>query len=455
MRIKPTAFVALLFLWVGAQAQTKEESRIFSVEEAKAYAIEHSYSTRQAAMDEEIARKKVKETTAIGLPQISGSAEFQNFIEIPTQVIPNFINAGLPQPDPNAPEFIEAQFGTDYNISAGITASQLIFDGSYLVGLQASKAFKDFSIKQRIKTEQQIQDEVTTAYAMVLVTEKNVEVLQQNKANIDTLLYETKQLYSEGFSDEESVDQLKIISSRLKNQVGNAQRQVIISRNMLKFQMGIPVAESIELKEDIMDLLTVAREDDVLNQALDINAHIDYQIALNNEALKSLSLRNDKAGFLPKLNAFYNYQQSYLANELELANGDTWFPTNVWGLSLNVPIFTSFRKTFQMQQSQIELEKAALQTEQASEALQLGLLRSKANYDQALGNFDVQKSNYDLATRIFNKEQIKYTEGVSSSLDFTQAQNQMLQEQANYLISIYQLIEAKTALNNALNNYNK
>lgn len=455
MKTRLTGLVALLFLWVGARSQSQETQRSFTLEEARAYAVKHSYSTRQAAMDEEIAKKKVKETTAIGLPQVSASAEFQNFLDIPTQVIPNFINASMPNPDPNAPEFIEAQFGTDYNISAGVSASQLIFDGSYIVGLQASKAYKDLSIKQRIKTEQQIQNDVTNAYALVLVSEENVKVLQANLENLDTLLLETEQLYQEGFTEEESVDQLRLISSSIKNQVNNAKRQQIIARNMLKFQMGIPVADQIELKQSLNEILTVNSQENLLNSSLDINAHIDYQLALNNEALKGLTLKNNKAGFLPRLSAFYNYQQSYLNNEFDVSNGDYWFPTNLWGLKLEVPIFTSFMKVYQVQQATIELEKAELQTQQASEALQLGVLRAKADYDQALGNYTVKEGNYELATKIYKKEQIKYKEGVSSSMDFTQAQNQMLQEQANYLMSIYQLVETKTALDNALNNYNK
>tara|TARA_Y100000782_G_scaffold115237_1_gene156125 strand:- start:14309 stop:15649 length:1341 start_codon:yes stop_codon:yes gene_type:complete len=444
LRINILALFVILCLGAFAQQTENDEQLSFTLQEAKAYAAKHSYSTQQAVMDEEIARKKVKETTAIGLPQVSASGQFQQYIDIPTQVIPNFLG--------DSPEYLEAKFGTEFNINGGISASQLLFDGSYLVGLKAAKVYREMASNQVVKSEQEIQKEVAYSYALVLVSERNIEILKGSKSNIDSMLFETEQLYKEGFTEEQNVDQLRLTASEITNQLNNAERQTEVARNLLKFQMGIEVAKTIELTNELEEVLTTAEQETLLTQTLDINTHIDYKIALTNEELQRLNMRNEKAGFLPKLSAFYNYQQSYMSDELDVTS-DFWFPTNVWGINLEVPIFTSFQRRFKVQQTQIDYEKAQLQTEQASQSLQLGVLQAKADYNQALSSYEVKKGNYELAKKIFDKESIKFQEGVSSSLDFTQAQNQMLESQSNYLMAILTLVESKTNLDNALNNY--
>ncbi len=452
----------MLSATVTAQGQSAD-SLSFTLTEAQQYAVEHSYSSQQAKFDVKKAKQKVRETTAIGLPQVQAKAGFSQFFDIPTQVIPDFISPAvlgtlieegvLPPSAANGqePGFVSAQFGTDYNVNAGLSVNQLLFDGSYIVGLQAAKAYNQLATNQAEKTNIQIKEDVSKAYALVVISRENLEVQQKNKRYLDSLLFETEQLYANGLSDEQNVDQLRLLVNEAEDQLNSGESMLEVAEQLIKFNMGIPIAQQIELKDDVDEILAASNEASLMNKAFDHNSHIDYKLALNNQQLQLLNMKNNKAGYLPKLSAFYNYEQNYLANDLNFES-DFWFPTSVWGLSLNVPVFTSFMRRYQVQQAQVDYEKSVIQTTQAEQALSIGALRSKANYKQALNNLNIRKRNAALAQKIVNKEAIKYTEGVSTSLQFTQAQNQFLQSQSNYLMAILKLAETKAELDTALNN---
>ena len=175
-RIKLPLFCLFLgsILPIFLVAQTTENS--FSLKQAQDYALKNNYQIKNAQLDVTIAKKKVWETTAYGLPQVMAEAKFQNFIDLPTNLIPaNAFNPLAPEG-----EFAELQFGTDYNTSATISASQLIFDGSYIVGLQAARTYQELSINNKKKTDEEIKYAVAQAYHTVLVAKENEKVLAQS-----------------------------------------------------------------------------------------------------------------------------------------------------------------------------------------------------------------------------------------------------------------------------------
>lgn len=441
------AFVSVHFL----QAQTQEQ-KAFSLKEAQVYAVQNSYFTRMATMDEEKAIKKVRETTAIGLPQISGNASLQHFLAIPVQVIPNFL-AGLPGMGPQ-PEFIEAQFGVDYNASVGLSVSQLLFDGSYIVGLQAAKTYKELAQINRLKSDVEIRDQITKAYANVLVARENRRTINENKTLLQQTLSETQMLYKEGFVEEQDVQQLEILLNQSESQLINADELLNTTQDMLKFVMGLPLNIEIEWTEPLESMIAYGTNNEVLTQSFSGNINLDYKLALTNERLMFLNMRNERAQYLPKLNASFNYMQNYMNTDLSF-NKDRWFPNSVVGVNLNVPIFSSFMRYNRVQQAKIDLEKAQLQTEMQERQLQLDYARFKADYQFALNQYKNTKQNMTLVESIVNKELVKYNEGMSSSLNLANAQIQYVQIQGGYIQSIMRLVQSRSELDKILNNYNK
>lgn len=468
--VKITVFFKILsicILSMGLHEAIAQEGipEKFSLKEAQDYAAMNSYDAKSSKLDVDAARRRVKETTAIGLPQISAAGSFQRFFVIPTQVLPDFIspvvlgtlieNQLLP---PSAGEgqeesFIPAQFGTDYNISGGVTVNQLLFDGSYIVGLQAAKTYVEIALNNQIKSEIEIRDNVAKAYGAVLVAERNQENLKENIKNIQKITDETKALYENGFAEATDLDQLELSLSNLQNMLNYTKRQIEVSYNLLKFAMGIPIEQKINLSDPLENLTKLANNEAFLDGESNAQAHIDYRMALTNFNAQSLQLKNAKTGYMPQLTAFYNYQRNYLANDFNLLDNE-WFPSSILGVNLNVPIFSSFGRKHQVELARIEVDRAELMRDMVEESVKVGAENAKANYRAALDKLDAENKSLELAKRIKNNTFIKYKEGMASSFDLNAAQNQELESQGRQIAAMYELINAKINLDTALGQKN-
>lgn len=432
--------VLLVFVSVRTEAQAG-----FTLQEAMDYAAKNSYMIQKSEMDVDKADGKVKETTGMGLPQISGMGEFQNFLDIPTVLVPDF--GGNPE------NLIPAQFGTNYNITGGVEANQLLFDGSYIVALQAARTYRELSENVYFKTKQEVKAAVANAYAAVIVAAENRKTLEGNYEALQTTYDETRALYEEGFAEEQDADQLNILLRNNKNQLAQAERLESIASKLLKFQMGIPVDSNITLQDSIDKIVGFGIDPSSAAEPFNENANIDFRIALTNQTAKELELKNQRALALPRLNAFFSYRQQFFSNELNVGANNVWFPATVWGLNLNVPLFTGLQRHYAIKQSQIELEQAHLERIEKSEELKMEFERYKSDFSFALEQFKNNKDNLDLAEKILNNETIKFKEGVSSGLDLAQVQQQFFQTQSEYVQSINSLVEAKTNLDKILNKY--
>ena len=447
LKINLYGWLIAAFTLLGVQNVTGQASELsFTLEQARAYAVQNSYSTRKAAMDQEIAIKKMKETTAIGLPQIGVLADFSQFIDIPTSLLPAEMNpAGGTEPFP-------AQFGTEFNVGAAVTVNQILFNGSYIVGLQAAKVYREMSEKIVVKSEREIKDEVTQAYGTVIISIENYETIKGNKDYLEQTLIETRALYESGFAQEQDVDQLTILVQSAEIQFNRADRLRTISENFFKFQMGIETTQAVVLTDSLAVIVSYGNDSSIVDQPFDVNAHIDYEIAENNQDLQLLNLKNTKAAFLPTLNAFYQYKQGYQYNDLSF-NNDYWFPTSLWGLQLNIPILSSGQRVFVKQQAELNWEKSQIDTKMAEEGLMVEFLTKKSEYQFSVDQYKNAKDNMDLVQRIVDKETQKYQEGMSSSLNLANAQIQFFQIQGAYVQAIMEMINARSSMDRILSNY--
>lgn len=455
-------FIILYFFAFNCSAQEKS----FTLKEAQDYAIKNSYQAEAGMLNIGIAEKNIKSYIGTGLPQISGEGKFQNYVDIPVTVLPNFIGPavtasliqnGLVPPSaadqPPNPEFVEAEFGTKYNVSAAINASQLIFSGTYFVGLQAAKTYS-LAAKQGLeKTESDIRETVAQAYQTVLVAKENESVLQQSKKNLEKTLFETTELYKSGFAEEMNMEQLQLLVSNVNNGLTSAQQQVENATLLLKFQMGIPAEEKIALKDSLASLIQTTADESVLSRNVDLANHIDFKLATTQERLMSLNERAEKTKYLPALVGFFSYQQSALRNEFNFTDKDEkWFPATIWGVTLQVPVFSGFARYHNVGKARLELEKSQVLKSQVEQGLKLQLQAAKSDYLVALNQYKTEKENLALAEKIRNKTLIKYNQGMATSLELTQTENQHLSTQGNYIRSVFQLLNAKTKLDKLMGN---
>jgi len=283
-----------------------------------------------------------------------------------------------------------------------------------------------------------------------LVARENKKILDASLENLKKTLEQTTQIQKNGFLEETDVDQLKLLVSNLTNTVSKITRQSELALNLLKFQMGIKLEETIELSDSLNGILVQETATDISKNQFDFKKHIDYQILSNTENLKKLSLRKERYAYLPSLAGFYSYSRSSSSSKLDLKQ---WFPTSVMGLSLSVPIFDSGQKYFKIQQAKLDLIKIKNTEAQVEQALKLDVLTQKSNYNNALETLTKEKENLVLSKTIYDRTLIKFNEGISSSADLTQAHTQYLTSQANYFSAVFELLNSKSKLNKSLNNY--
>jgi len=455
-----------LILCVTLQvALTKAQSQSFTLNQAQQYAVENNQTVKNARLDLEKADHKVWETTAIGLPQINAEANFTHFIDIPTQVLPNFISPVVDQSllnfglitDSQRPagyDDVEAQFGTKFNASAGVTASQLIFDGSYIVALKSTKVFKNISSQSLEKTEMNIKTAVAQAYYNVVVAEHNKTILDSTKMTMDEILDQTQVIRDNGLAEQQDVDQLSLTVSAIDNAIKRAEAQLSIAKQLLKMQMGVTTAGDIQLSYSMDTLLSASNSEALLNKTYNIADHIDHKIIENQVLANELLLKNQKAGYLPSLAAFFTHQQQGLRNEFNYFDGEEkWFPSTYWGLSLKVPVFSGGMRRSKEKQAQLELTKSQNTLQQVDQALQFRIAKAKSDYGVAFSIYESEKKNIELAENIMASIEEKKKVGLASSMDVAQARNQYLATEGNYIKALFEILNAKAELDNVFNNY--
>ncbi len=440
--------LSLLCLSLGyAQEKTVENTRSFSLEEAIAFALENNYGAINADRDLIDAKKQKWETIATGLPQITGTIGYQNQLKQPVSLIPAEFAGGEPG------TFVPIVFGQAQQANATATLRQQIFDGSYIVGVQATKAFLSFSRNNKEKTDLEVRKAVTEAYGNVLLAKESVAIFEKNKSNLEKNLFETTKIFENGLGDEESVEQLQITLSSVDNQLKNAIRLKGITLQMLNLVMGIAIDSPTTLEENLDDLALKKIDLGLLESEFDMKNNVDFKLATNLNEQRYFEWKLAKSRALPTLNAFVNYGASAFADDFNFFNSDQkWFDSSVLGFDLSIPIFSSGKKSAGTARAKIALEKAKTQLSEAEEQIRLQLESSKSNYILAIEQYETAKENLNLAERIEHKNQIKYNEGLASSFELRQAQTQLYDAQQNYLQSMVEVINKKTALETILNN---
>lgn len=462
----------LLFISGLSQAQETEmdttRTHTFSLSEAIAYGIEHSYQTRIAQKDVDKALKQKWEIIAQGLPQISGAVDYQNFLQQPVTLLPAaafdntqstidivqqyFDNVQRNGVAVNAPEgFIPVRFGTKQSMNATATWSQLIFDGSYIVGIQSVQTLLQISKNAKTKTDLEMKKAIINAYGNVLMAEESVDILQKNVENVKKNYDETAKIYENGLTEQEDVEQLEITLLNLQNQLSRSQRMRSIAYEMLNISLGIPIEEKVVLTDDLQELALQYYDLSLLNDTVPVEENIDYRIAKNSAESAEIQVKLQKAKALPTLTGFVNYGYQGYSDKFTFLNSDQeYFGQSILGVSLNIPIFSSGMRGSRTKQREIEYEQALLELEQTENQVKQEIRSAKSDYEFSLENYENAQKNLELSERIENKNQIKFFEGIATSFELSEAQRQLYSAQQNYLEAMLQVINAKVTLENLL-----
>ncbi|MEZ4775006.1 MAG: TolC family protein [Bacteroidia bacterium] len=438
----------------------------YNLEECISYAIENSKTIQNARFDEYIAKARVKEILSLGYPQISGGADLQYFIELPTSILPGIFNpetdpvTGEPVIDPNTGQPVPGppvplQFGFPWNANVGVSANQLIADGTYFIGLKASRTFVELSEKNTDRTKEEIAYAVSKAYFQALITEEQMNLLDANLSRVEKLFEETRALNAEGFVEKIDVDRLEINYTNLKLEKARIARFAEMSLNLLKFQMGLPIQTTLSLAGTPEDLKPESIPD-LMPADFQAENRIEYSILQTQHALENYNLRRYRAGYIPSLYAFGSYKWNAQRNEFNLFSGnEKWYPISVVGLQLNVPIFDGFQKRQQVQQSAMAIKKIENNFEMLKQSVALEVSNAHGNLMNAFQTLETSQRNKELAKRVYEVSQIKYREGVGSSLEVNEAESQLKQTESAYLNGLFEFFMAKIDLQKARGEFSR
>ena len=439
--------LTLLLLLTGAlrgfsQGQPAGQTYNFSINDAINYAYEHKDSVVNAGLDVKSADYRVKEIIGQGLPQINGNASFQDYLKIPTTLLPGEF-FGAP-----AGTFIPVKFGVKYQSNLGINASQLLFDPSYIVGLQGRKTYKELYNRAYTRSKIDVAVSVTKAYYQVLVSNEQIKLLDANIAQLKQQLDQTSAQNKQGFVEKIDVDRITVQYNNLITTRENTIRLLALNYQLLKFQIGMPIENNLTLKDGLSD---VTLTQDVANTVTDTafyRSRIEYGLVETSLKLSQFDLKRQKAQFLPTLTANAAYTSSYQNNGF----GDLYsssFPSSYIGLTLNVPIFSGFQRSNRVKQSAITVQKNQNNLNSLKNALSLQASQAKIIYFNGLQSLNNQKRNQELAREVLRVSKIKYQQGVGSSIEVTQAQTALEDADNKYIQGLYDALVSRVDLDKA------
>ena len=462
--IKLSVLLGLWFLGSTVWAQsvdTINTSQPMGLKECLAYAFAHNANVDNAELERLIADREVSVTKAQGLPQLNGSVSYTNNFAIQRQFLPDFISPSvyqvllseglLPTDSPiPQPGIFPAAFGVQHAGIAGISASQMLFDGSYFVGLKAAQVYTDLAQKNLEQTKATTAEQVTKAYYTALVNQERQALLNSNYQRLDTLLRETQLMNENGFAEKIDVGRVRVQYNNAKTELEKNERLIEISYLLLKFQMGMPIEEEIKLTDKISDItldFALAEE-----ETFDYVDRPEYARIKINQNLARLDMRNNRVQYFPKLTASANAGYNTGVEQFsEITNfSDQWFEYGSFGFNLNIPIFDGLRKHHTIQKSKLQLQQLENQAGFLKNQIDLEIVRARVNLQNNLETLEVQQENLDLAQEVFDVTKIKYQEGVGSNLEVTEAQNALQSAETNYYNSLYNALIARVDLKKAL-----
>ncbi|TVR74830.1 MAG: TolC family protein [Marinilabiliales bacterium] len=414
-----------------------------SLNQAVEHAITYNAEIQGARADVDIAISQIREIMATGLPQVNASVGYQYYFEIPTSLVPAEFFGGQPG------EFAEIQFGTEQSLNASATISQMIFDGSYIVGLRAARIYRELAEQNTERSEMEVRNSVSETYFVALLSRDNKNIVALNIENLRQRLAETEKTSEAGFTDPINADQLRLSVSNMENTLKNLERQHELTLNLLKFQSGIDIDRNIELSDSLGPLFNrMIIESDA--GEFSNEDHIDYRIMLSRKNMNIMNLRREQSFYLPSLSLTYTYQQMAMRNEFNFHDSDRpWFPSSFLAVNLSIPVFSSGFRSARVQQARIEVDKSEIAARQLSESLRLQTEEARLQLNAALDQYRSERENLDLAERILERTVIMHREGMASSLELTQANDQMLTTRANYYNAMFEFVTAKNNLDKA------
>lgn len=443
-----TLIIALTLMLYPSKAQDANKSS-FSLQESIDYAVKHSPNQMNADLDLKSAEYRKKEITGLGLPQITGSADLKDYIEIPTSLLPAQIFGGADG------SFIPVKFGTKYNATVGASVSQLIFNSDYIFGVKASKEFMNLSRISVNRSKADLVAQVSKAYYTVLVSRQRINLLEAGLSRLKKSLSDTKAFNTQGLTENIDVERLEVQYNNMATERDKVLQLIGISESVLKFQMGYAISDAITLSDSLN--VTTDSFQPLTTDKSDISQRPDFQLLKAQQVLLDIDVKRLKWGYLPTLAAYGSYQFNAQRNAFNFANDKSdpskqWFKVALIGATLNLNIFDGMQRHYKIQQAKISAQKNINNLRNLELGGEMESKMAAINYNNAYATLLSQKRNMELAQHVVEVSQKKYAAGVGSNLEVVMAEASVLEAQTNYYGSVYDMLNASIDYKKATGN---
>jgi outer membrane protein len=438
---------SLLLILMGISAPTLAQQQVdLTLKEALGFALENNSEAKNARLELMVAKATQKEYTAPGLPQLTGSYNLDYNPKIPVVFLPNQPPFG----DPNNPsDVIPARFGVNYSSGLGFNLTQMIFDGSFFVGLRAAKTLQQLTNYDLNKAENDVIENVKKAYFGVLVNQERIRLAEANLARIDSLLKETRALNEAGFAERIDVSRIQVQRNNTFTQFERSKAAYEISKELLKLQMGMPLDFDIQIIETLPELNS--KEDLVRLMSEESRSRVELDQINTQIELTQLDLKNNMVQYMPSIDFNANFRRSGAGNELSTVfSSSNWFSSSLLGVSMQIPIFDGFSKSAKIQRNRVEIQQLENQRNFLNQNFKNEIFTAKVNLQNDLRILEVQEENLILAKEVYEIATIKYREGVGSNLEVVEADADLIQAEINYLGALYDGLVSKVNLEKAL-----
>lgn len=459
-------------------SQEPADKLVLNLQGAVDHALTFNKSLKNARSEVERSRARNWEAISQGLPQVDGGMDYQSFFNYELefsfgmgegsdftqdqlQDAFNQTQAAFPFYTPQ--DLAVHGANTYYNgvlqsmlppstilmsdqASAKLMVNQLIFSGQYIVGIQTAKLAMLISEQNLDFNELNIKESVISSYYLVLITEESLEILRQNLENLEETLEQTEIMYRTGMAEQTDVDQIRITVNQLANATTSLQRNLELSYNMLRFQLGLETNVELQLTDNLESLFANMQAETALDRPFDVDDNVTYQIMKTQEEINRKMLGLEQWNYAPTITGFYNYNAKILTTDFDMN------PNHMVGLSMGVPIFSSGMRKARVDQAKIDYNMAQVNRDIMEDQLLLQEKQYKYNLQNSLENFFTQQENVEVAQRVYDSYRRKFEQGMATSLDLTQANGNYLDAENNYMTSIMEVMNAKLQLDKLMNN---
>ena len=405
--------ILLLPLCIANLAVAQEK---FSLASAQDYALDHAYGVQIAQLEIDRAKQIYRQNLAYGLPQASASGQYIYNVELGA-LVTDFDGNGILE---------ELVFGTDYQAQAGVAVNQLIFDGSYVVGLMAAKVLKEGAAIGMEQSKAELKREVAKAYHLSLLSEESINVLKANEGYLADLAFEMQKMNEAGLVSKADADQMMLNYNNIKNTLRYAEGQAKVAKMLLKLQMGFPVEKELLLVDNMEDLVVnAAVASTMANIAFDPTSSVDYMGMANQVEGAELQLLNQRLGFLPTIGVTYQNNIQYMSEKANIFSDNAVdIPSSLVAGNINIPLFTSGNGHAKVQEARIQRDQAIIGLQQMEDGLVIQHAALVNDFHQGIAEYLAQKQSVSLAKRIRDQRRLEYKEGMTSSMELTQSEAQ-------------------------------